>query len=51
MLLLEQNIIKKRQIDKNATELDVGNNKNGKYKIEAICDCTVFAKKSESGHL
>ena len=51
MLLLEQNIIKKEQMDdKNAEKLDAGN-KSWEYKLEAIWDNTVYTKKSESGHL
>ena len=34
MSLLEQNIIGKERVDKNATKLDIGNNK--KYKLKTI---------------
>ena len=37
MLLLEQDITKKKRINKNnVTKIDVNNNKGGKYNIEAI---------------
>ena len=37
MLLLEKNTTRKGRIDKNnVTELDIGENESGKYKIEAI---------------
>ena len=49
--LLEQNTTKKRRVDKNATELDAGNNDSGEYKVEAIRDSAVYARESESGHL
>ena len=49
ILLLEQDITKKRQIDKNATELDAGNDSK-KYKIEAIYKSAIYARKS-AGHL
>ena len=50
ILLLEQDTIKKKRVDKNVTELkfDVGNNEE--YKVEAIRDNTVYAKELE-GHL
>ena len=35
MSLLEQNTIKKRQVDENLKELDAGN-EGEKYKVEAI---------------
>ena len=52
MLLLEQDIIRKGRVnDKNAVELDAGNNKSGEYKVEAIWDSAVYAKEVESDHL
>lgn len=37
MLLLDYDIIRKKQVDKNnVVKLDTGNNKNGKYKVKAI---------------
>ena len=38
-------------MDENATELDVGNNDSGEYKVEAIWDSAVYARESESGQL
>ena len=35
MLLLEQDTTRKRRVDKNATELNAGN-ENGDYKVKAI---------------
>ena len=47
--LLEQDTIRKRRVD-NETELDASNN-SGEYKVEAIWNSMVYARKSESGHL
>ena len=48
MLLLKQNINKKKQVDENnATKLDAGNKNSGKYKIEAICNSAVYTRESE----
>lgn len=33
------------------TKLDTSNNKSKEYKMEAIYDSAVYAKKSESGYL
>ena len=51
--LLEQDITKKKQVDKEVRqmEFDLGNNDSGEYKVEAIWDSTVYAKELESGHL
>lgn len=49
MLLLYQNITKKRQIDKNTIELDIGKNK--KFKIKFIWNCKIYIKKSEIKYL
>ena len=38
-------------MDKNATELDAGDNDSGEYEVEAIWDSAVYARESESGHL
>ena len=52
MSLLEQNTTRKKRVDKNnAVELDAGDNKSGKYKIEAIWDSPVYAQGSKSGYL
>ena len=50
MLLLEQDTTRKEQIDKNATKLaklDAGKD-NSMYKVKAICNSAVYAKKSAS---
>ena len=49
--LLEQDTTKKGRVDKNATELDAGNNDSREYKVEAIWNSAVYTRKSESGHL
>ena len=49
--LLEQDTIKKGRVDENATELDIGDNDSGEYKVEAIWDSAVYARKSELGYL
>ena len=36
VLLLEQDITRKGRVDKNATELDAGNNDSNEYKVKAI---------------
>ena len=42
--------MRKKQVDKNdATELDIGD--SGEYKMEAIWDSVVYARKSKSGYL
>ena len=49
MLLLEQNIIKKRWVDENImklAKLDIDNNERSKYKIKAISNSTIYIKKS-----
>ena len=47
--LLEQNTIKKERVDKRVTELEASNSKE--YKVEAIEDRTVYARKLESSQL
>ena len=49
MLLLEQDIIRKRWVDKNLIEFKAGKNKE--YKVEEIWNSTVYAKKSVADHL
>lgn len=44
MSLLEQNTTRKEQIDNNITELDISN-KGKKYKLEAIQENAVYARK------
>lgn len=46
---MEQNIIKKGRVDKNAAELNAGNNKK-KYKVKAIQDNVVYARKLKLGY-
>ena len=51
--LLEQEITKKRQVDKKTMEqleFKAGSN-NKEYKIESICNSAVYARKLEAGHL
>ena len=51
MLLLEQNTTKKRWVDENnAIKLNTGND-SGEYKLDAISNSAVYARKSESGYL
>lgn len=47
MLLLEQNIIKKKQV-KIAIELDKGDNKE--YEFEAIYNSKIYVKELNNGH-
>ena len=48
MSLLEQDIARKGQVGKEVQELDAGTKE---YEMKAIWDSTVYANKSESGHL
>ena len=51
MSLLEHNTTRKGRVDENnATELDAGKNEGGEDEVEAICNSTVYARKS-AGHL
>ena len=53
MFLLEQNIIRKEQVDEKTaeqTEFKASGN-NEEYKMEGICDSVVYARKSEVGYL
>ena len=53
MFLLEQNIIKKGQVDEKKVEqleFKVGSN-NKEYKVEDIYDSAIYAKESEADHL
>ena len=50
MSLLEQDTTRKVRVDENdIIELDANNN-SGKYKVEAICNSTVYVRRS-AGHL
>ena len=50
MSLLERDITKKRRIYNNATELEVDDDEDGEYKVEAICNSVIYARES-TGHL
>ena len=53
VFLLEQDTLKKEQVDKKTTEqleFEAGGN-NEEYKIESICDSAVYARESETGNL
>lgn len=52
MLLLKQNITKKQQVNGNVRQINfnVGNNKDGKYKVKTIRNNIVYVKES-LGHL
>ena len=47
MSLLEQDIIRKEQVDKQVTELEPEAGDSKEYEIEAIWDSAVYASKSE----
>ena len=50
--LLEQDTTRKRRVDKKTSQLEFEDDSEGEeYKVEAICDSTVYAKESESGQL
>ena len=52
MSLLEQDTTKKRRVnDKNAVELNAGNNKSREYEVEAIWNSAIYQRESESSHL
>ena len=42
MSLLEHDITKKGQVDKNAAQLDADDNESGEYKVETIQDSVVL---------
>lgn len=50
MSLLEQDITKKRQVDKIMSKLEFvnGKSKNSKYEIKTIWNSAVYAKQSET---
>ena len=53
MSLLEQNIIRKRRVNKKTAEqpeFETGKD-NKEYKIESICDNTIYARESKVGYL
>ena len=47
--MLEQDTIRKGRVDKNATELDAGN-EGSEYEMKAIYNSAVYARKS-AGYL
>ena len=51
MSLLEQDNTRKGRLDKNMTELDIGNDNSEEYKVKAIWDSAVYLRESKSGHL
>lgn len=53
MSLLEQDITKKEQVDEMTSqiEFDNGKGKSDEYKVEAICNSTVYARESKRDHL
>lgn len=51
MLLLEQNITKKGQVNKNAIQLKFEANNNEKYKFKSIWNSAVYEKESKAGYL
>ena len=48
ILLLEQDIIRKRRVDEIMTELDIGNDDSRKYEVEAIWDNVIYVRESKS---
>ena len=51
MSLLEQDIMRKGQVDKNVTILDFKASNSKEYKLEAIWDSTVYANQLEARNL
>ena len=47
MLLLEQDIIKKEQLDKKITELNFKAGNSKEYKVEAIWNSSVYVNKTK----
>ena len=47
MLLLEQDTIRKEQVDKKVTKLDFEAGDREEYEVEAIRDSVVYARKSK----
>lgn len=48
MSLLEQNIIRKEQIDKNISELNFNVSNSKEYQIEVIHDGVIYASRIEN---
>lgn len=51
MLWLEQDITRKKQVDKHTTRLKFEFDNNEKYKVKCICDSTVYVKELEDHHV
>ena len=51
MSLLELDTTRKERVDENVTEFDAGKDDSREYKVKAIRDSAVYAKKSILGHL
>ena len=50
--LLEQDIIRKERVNENnVAELDTGDNEGREYKVKAIRDEAIYAKKSKLSHI
>ena len=52
MLLLEQDTTRKGRVEQEVRQMEFDTGDDGeKYKVEAIQDSAVYARKSKSGHL
>ena len=53
VLLLEQDITRKRRIDKEVRqiEFDAGDDKSGKYEVQAIRDSAIYVRESKLGYI
>lgn len=51
MFYYKKNITKNRLIIKNGIKLDIDNNNSRKYKVEIMCNSTIYIKKVKSGQL
>lgn len=52
MLLLEYDITKKEQVDKNTTiQLEFKANNDKEYKVKTVWDNAIYKKISKAGHL
>ncbi len=49
--LLEQDTIKKGQLNDTMAQLELDEGNSEEYEVEAICDSKVYAKKSDSSYL
>ncbi len=48
--LLKQNTIRRRQVDKITSQMELDINVNEEYKVEAICNSEIYTKKLDNGH-